>query len=334
MRCPTAHAPLWAVVTVVVALGMLVAPHAAEAQPTATVPRIGVLSRPFSALELEEFQQGLRKLGYVEGQNIAMEVRTGETEQLPDLAAELVRLKVDVIVTMSTPAALAARGATTTVPIVMAAAAHPVEQGLIASLARPGGNITGLTHTHGPEFFGKGLELLKEAAPALSRVAVLFNTSGGLQAILRLDLDALQTAARVLGITLVPLDVQTLEALTGAFATILREGADGLFVFSLPPFGTHAKLIADFATTHRLPTMFHRKESVQAGGLMSYYTNWSALRQRAAVFVDKILKGTRPADLPVERPMAFELVLNLKTAETLGLALPPLLLFQADEVIR
>jgi putative ABC transport system substrate-binding protein len=258
----------------------------------------------------------------------------GETEQLPDLAAELVRLNVDVLVTITTPAVLAAKNATTTIPIVMAAAAHPVEQGLIASLARPGGNVTGLTHTHGPEFNGKGLELLKEAAPTLSRVAVLFNTSGGLQAPLRLDLDALQAAARALGITLVPLDVQTLEEFTGAFATILRKGADGLFVFSIDPLITHAKLIADFAITHRLPTMFHRKDSVQAGGLMSYYTDGSALRRRAAVFVDKILKGKKPADLPVERPMKFELVVNLKTAKALGLTMPPALLALVDEVIQ
>jgi putative ABC transport system substrate-binding protein len=315
-------------------LSLLVVPLAADTQPAATVPRIGVLLRPDPTLTLEEFRQGLRELGWVESQNIALEVRMGETEQLPALAAELVRLKVDVMVTMTTPAALAARDATTTIPIVMAAVAHPVEQGLIASLARPGGNITGLTHSHGPEFFSKGLELLKEATPGLSRVAVLFNTSGGLQALLRLDLDALQAAARVQGITLVPLDVQTLEALTGAFATIIRAGTDGLFVFPIGLLNTHAKLIADFATTHRLSTMFHRKESVQAGGLMSYYTDQSALRQHAATYVDKILKGAKPADLPVEQPMKFELVINLKTAQALGITIPPSVLFRADEVIR
>jgi putative ABC transport system substrate-binding protein len=314
-------------------LSLLVVPLAADTQPAATVPRIGVLLRPDPTLTLEEFRQGLRELGWVESQNIALEVRMGETEQLPALAAELVRLKVDVMVTMTTPAALAARDATTTIPIVMAAVAHPVEQGLIASLARPGGNITGLSGLN-PELTGKRLELLTAAVPGLTRVAVLFNTSGGLQALLRLDLDALQAAARVQGITLVPLDVQTLEALTGAFATIIRAGTDGLFVFPIGLLNTHAKLIADFATTHRLSTMFHRKESVQAGGLMSYYTDQSALRQHAATYVDKILKGAKPADLPVEQPMKFELVINLKTAQALGITIPPSVLFRADEVIR
>jgi putative ABC transport system substrate-binding protein len=267
-------------------LSVLAVPLPADAQPAAPVPRSGVLLRPDSTLPLEEFRQGLRDLGWVEGQNIALEVRRGDTEPLPALAAELVRLQVDVLVTMTTPAALAARAATPTIPIVLAAVAHPVQQGLIARLARPGGNITGGTHSHGPEFFSTGLELLQEATPGLSRVAVLFTASGG------------------------------------------------LFVFPIGLLNTHAKLIADFATTHRLSTMFHRQESVQAGGRRSSYPDQSALRQRAATYVDKIPQGAKPADLPVEQPMKFEPVINLKTAQALGITIPPSVLFRADEVSR
>jgi putative ABC transport system substrate-binding protein len=252
-------------------LSLLTTLRATDAQPSTPVHRIGLLrgGSPPPRL-LEAFRQGLRDLGYVEGQNLAIESRAGEPAQLPGLAAELVRLNVDVMVTGTTPAALAAKGVTTTLPIVMAGVAHPETYGLIASLARPGGNVTGLTHVPAPEFFGKGLELLKEAVPALSRVAVFFDTSGGLQAGLRLDLEAQQTAARALDVTLVLLDVHTPEDLTGAFATILRERVDGLFVFPITPFPEYERRIIAFATTHRLPTMFQRRENVQAGGLMSY----------------------------------------------------------------
>lgn len=316
-------------------LSLLAMPLATDAQPSTQMHRIGLLLRGGSPPpHLEAFRQGLRDLGYVEGQNLVMEIRAGEPAQLPDLAAELVRLHVEVMVTFSTPAALAAKGATTTIPIVMAGVAHPEVYGLIASLARPGGNVTGLTHVPAPEFFGKGLELLKEAMPALSRVAVLFDTSGGLHAGLRLDLEAQQAAARALGVTLVLFDVQTPEELTGAFAAILRERVDGLFIFPITPFPAYWKRIIDFTTTHRLPTMFQRREHVQAGGLMSYSTNLAALGQRAATHVHKLLQGTKPADLPVERPMTFELVINRQTAQALGLTLPPSLLGLADEVIQ
>ena len=316
-------------------LSLLAAPLAADAQPPAKVPRIGVLSLPPPGPLLDEFRHELRELGWVEGQNIVIEERGagGKHERLPDLAADLVQLQVDVILTITTPAALAAKNVTTTIPIVMAAVANPVELGLVASLAQPGGNVTGLTHFPGPEFYGKGLELLKEAVPELSRVAVLFDASGGM-ASLRLDLEAQQAVARVLEITLFPLDVRTLDELTRAFVTITRERAGGLFIFPTGILREHEKRIVDFAVTNGLPTMFEDAVSVQAGGLMSYYTNWSELRRRAASYVDRILKGAKPANLPVERPMRFELVINLKTAKALGLTIPPSLLFQADKVIQ
>lgn len=316
-------------------LSLLAAPLAADAQPPAKVPRIGVLSLPPPGPLLDEFRHELRELGWVEGQNIVIEERGagGKHERLPALAADLVQLQVDVILTITTPAALAAKNVTTTIPIVMAGVANPVELGLVASLARPGGNVTGITHFPGPAFHGKGLELLKEAVPELSRVAVLFDASGGM-ASLRLDLEAQQVVARVLEITLFPLDVRTLDELTGAFVTITRERAGGLFVFPMGILREHEKRIVDFAVTHGLPTMFEDAVSVQAGGLMSYYTNWSEVRRRAASYVDRILKGAKPADLPVERPMRFELVINLKTAKALGLTIPPSLLFQADKVIQ
>jgi putative ABC transport system substrate-binding protein len=319
-------------ISVFLALSMLAAPLTADTQPPVNVRRIGVLSLAPPGPTLDTLRQGLRELGWVEDENVVLEEREaqGKHERFPGL----VQLRVDVIVTITTPAALAAKNATTTIPIVMAGVANPVELGLVASLARPGGNIMGLTHFPGPEFSGKGLGLLKEAVPGLTRVAVLFASRGGIQLSLKLDLDAQQAAAQALGITLIPLDVNTLDALRGAFVTTTREHADGLFVYAIGILREHEKLLVDFAGTNRLPTMFQDARSVQAGGLMSYYTNWSALPRRAASYVDRILKGTNPGDLPVERPAQFELVINLKTAKALSLTIPPSLLFQADEVIR
>jgi ABC-type uncharacterized transport system substrate-binding protein len=324
---------------VTLALGLLVAPLTAEGQPPAKVYRIGYLAssppppaRGASA-SLEVFREGLQALGYVEGKNFVIESRfsDADVDRLPALAVELTQLKVDVIVTIGTPTVRAAINATTTIPIVMAGSGNPVELGLVASLAHPGGNVTGLTHTPGPEMSGKGLALLKEAAPQVSRVTVLWD-SGAIHE--EISLKEQQAAAGALGIMLVPLEVTTLDDLNAAFAAMTLERAGGLFVFPNAINVKHQNLIVEFATANRLPTLFQSTEAVQAGGLMSYYTNWLALRRRAATYVDKILKGAKPADLPVEQPMTFELVINLKTAQALGLTIPPSLLLQATDVIR
>jgi len=244
-------------ISVFLALSMLAAPLTADTQPPVNVRRIGVLSLAPPGPTLDTLRQGLRELGWVEDENVVLEEREaqGKHERFPGLAADLVQLRVDVIVTITTPAALAAKNATTTIPIVMAGVANPVELGLVASLARPGGNIMGLTHFPGPEFSGKGLGLLKEAVPGLTRVAVLFASRGGIQLSLKLDLDAQQAAAQALGITLIPLDVNTLDALRGAFVTTTRERADGLFVYAIGILREHEKLLVDFAGTNRLPLM-------------------------------------------------------------------------------
>jgi len=311
------------------ACGILVVPLLSAAQPPVKVPRIGVLSRTFPFLGFEAFQQGLRELGWAEGQHIVLEVRTGERAQFPDLAAELVRLPVDVMVTFSTPAALAATSATKTIPIVMASVSNPVERGLVASLAHPGGNVTGVTHNPGPGFVGKQLEMLKEAAPQISRVGVFWDST------LVTEMGEIHTAAQALGMTVLSADVPDQEPgkFAPAFATLTQERADALYVFSIYR-EAHVKRLVDFANTNRLPTMFGDRRFVEAGGLMSYWTDRPNLGRRAAAYVDKILKGAKPGDLPVERPLRFELVINLKTAQALGLTIPPSVLFQADEVIR
>jgi putative ABC transport system substrate-binding protein len=314
---------------VMLALVILTVPLAAHAQPSTKVHRIGWLSGGSPPAGVRALQQGLRDLGYVEGQNLVIEQRhaEGNDERLPALAVELVRLKVDVLVTAFTPAALAAKDATTTIPIVMAGVSNPVERGLVASLAQPGGNLTGLSNTPGPGFGGKQLELLKEAVPALSRVGVFWDST--FQA-----LGELEAAAQALGMTVLSADIQKPEHVEAAFATMLQERAEALFVTAAAPNVRHLQQIVDFATAHRLPTMLSNRSAVEAGGLMSYFLNWTALRRRSAVYVDKILKGAKPADIPVERPTTFELVINLKTAKAFGLTIPPTLLFQADEVIQ
>jgi putative ABC transport system substrate-binding protein len=272
-------------------------------------------------------------LGYIEGQNLLIESRFADAkvDQLPGLAADLVQRRVDLIVTIGTPPVQAAKEATATIPIVMAGSADPVEHGLVTSLAQPGGNVTGVTHSPGPEISGKGIELLKEAVPTVSRVAVLWDSSGIHEG---LSLENQKVVARKLGVALLPFDAKTLDELNAALATIPRERANGLFVFPNFINGKHQQLILDFAATNRLPTMFQETSWVENGGLMSYYTNWGRLRERAAVFVDKILKGAKPADLPVEQPTKFQLVINLKTAKALGLTIPPAVLARADEVIE
>jgi putative tryptophan/tyrosine transport system substrate-binding protein len=310
----------------------------AQQQP-GMVHRIGYLStgsanpRLANPRLLEAFRQGLRELGWVEGQNILVEYRfaEGQSDRLPGLADELVRLKVDVIAASPTPAALAAKNATETIPIVGISFDNPVEHGLVASLARPGGNITGLSYSVGPEIFGKDLELLRELIPEIRHVAVLSNSAGPNHALM---ISNVQTAARSLGVELLLLEARGPDEFDGAFAAIAKERVGALFVFGDPMFGVHRARLADLAAQNRLPTMYTNRPHVEAGGLLCYGPSFSDLWRRAASYVDKILKGAKPADLPVEQPTKFELVINLKTAKVLGLAIPPSLLARADEVIE
>ena len=325
-------------------LSLVAAPRASEAQQAGRVYRIGYLSpsspsdpeslaSPFGERGLAAFRQGLRDLGYVEGQNFAIEGRwaEGKFERLPNLAAELVRLKVDVIVSVVTQATLAAKNATRTIPIVLVAAGDPVGSGLIASLARPGGNVTGPSAMYA-DLAGKQLELLKETVPRVSRVAVLWNPANAAwQAQM---LKATQVAAPALGLRVQLLEARGAGELEGAFAAMTRERASALLVQVDVIFALHAKRIADLAAKHRLPAMYGSKEHVEAGGFMSYAPNALDVFRRAATYVDKILKGAKPADLPVEQPTKFEFVINLKTAKALGLTIPQSVLGRADEVIQ
>jgi putative ABC transport system substrate-binding protein len=316
--------------------GLLAAPFPADAQPAGKASRIGYLaggSATASSRFPEAFRQGLRELGWVEGQNIVIEYRfaEGKFDRLPDLAAELVRLKVDVIVAAPAPSAVAAKNATTSVPIVMAGVGFPVELGLIASLARPGGNITGVSFSVGPEIFGKGLDLLKEAVPKVQRVAVLSNPGNPGHAV---AIRNVNDAARALGVQLLLLEAPGPGELNSAFAAMLKERVVALLVVTDPVFIAHRAQLADLAARNRRPAMYTIRDFVDAGGLMSYGPSLVAQYRRAAVFVDKILKGAKPADLPVEQPTTFELVINLKAAKALGLTIPQSLLGRADEVIQ
>jgi len=323
------------VIVAALALVVLAAPIAAKAQAPAKVPRIGYLSSssPTDLTHLlEAFRQGLRELGYVEGQNIAIEYRwaEGKYERLPDLAAELVRLKVDVIVTEAPPAPEAAKQATSTIPIVFAVTGDPVAEGLVASLARPGGNITGLASI-APEVVGKQLELLKEVAPKVSRVAVLQNPSNqGHPPMLR----QAEGAARALGVQLHILQARTPLEIEAAFAAMRRQRAGGVLVLRDPLFNAQRAQIAALAAKSRLPAVYGHREAAEAGGLMAYGASSPHMFRRAATYVDKILKGAKPADLPVEQPTRFELVINMKTARALGLTIPPSVLVRADQVIQ
>ena len=316
--------------------GVWLTPLAVGAQPAGKVPRIGWLAfgSPLGALQnLDVFRRGLRELGWIEGQNLVIEYRLaeGKAERYPDLAAELVRLRVDVIVTSSgEPAILAAKRATTTIPIVMAISADPVGTGLVASLARPGGNVTGLSIL-APEVAGKRLQLLKEAVPRASRVAVLWNAAYPGKA---LELSETQSAARALGVTLQSVEVRGPNDFPNAFSAITRARPDALITFSDPLTNAERSRIVDFATRSRLPMISETRQFADAGGLMTYGASTADLVRRSATYVDKILKGAKPADLPVEQPAKFELVINLKTAKALGLTVPPTILFQADEVIK
>jgi putative tryptophan/tyrosine transport system substrate-binding protein len=326
------YATFIAVLTLLLAFGGLVVPVTAEAQEAAKVARIGVLSSgsppdPF----VEAFKQGLRELGYVEGRNIRIEYRwaEGRNERLPGLAADLVRLKVDVIVAASQNA-VAAKKTTTAIPIVMPIITDPVRLGLIASLARPGGNATGFA-TQNDELPGKWMELVKETLPKISRVAALFHPTydGGVQ------LKASETAAGRLGMRLQALRVERPDDFADAFAEMQKNRAEALIVSSSPLFYVHRTRLVEFAANHQLPTIYHQSEFVLgSGGLMSYGPDFHDLFRRSAAYVDKILKGAKPGDLPVQQPTKFELVVNRRTAKALGLTIPSSLLLRADQVIE
>jgi putative ABC transport system substrate-binding protein len=307
---------------------------AAEAQQPAKVPRLGWLAAPgVTPGFYEAFRQGLRELSYVEGKNIVIEHRRAEkADQPPSLAAELVRLKVDVIFASGgSQSALAAKSATTTIPIVMSNVDDPVAFGLVASLARPGGNITGLSATPGLGLEGKRLELLKESFPKVSRVAALLNPNHPFALVFKTEYEA---AAQPMGIRLQSLEMRESTDLEQAFSAAKRERAEVLVTINSPLVTSQLKRIVDFAAKSRLPTMHQESRWVEAGGLMSYGTDYAGLYRRAAVYVDKILKGTRPADLPVEQPTKFEFIINLKTAKQIGVTIPPNVLARADRVIR
>jgi len=313
---------------------LLAAPLAAQAQQPGKVPRIGFLfyGAPGPSPELDAFRKGLRDLGYIDGQSITIEYRfaNGRVGRLPELAAELVRLEVDVIVTPGTPASMAAKKATGTIPIVFAGVADAVGAGLVATLARPAGNITGLT-SMSAELGGKRLELLKAIAPKASRVTVLYNPADRSNVLV---LKELQESSRALSLTLQPLPVRGPGEFEGAFAAMTRERAHALFGAAGVLTTEHRKPLVDLAAKSRIPAMWGERQFVEAGGLMSYAVNFYDEVRQAASYVDKILKGAKPADLPVEQPTTFELVINLKTAKALGLTIPPLLLSRADQIIE
>ena len=318
-----------------VATLMLASVFPAEAQQPKKVPRLGYLVANFPSTNParnEAFRQGLRDLGYVEGKSIVIEWRyaEGKPDRLPVLAAELVRLKVDIIVTAGPSLTHAAKQATVTIPIVMAFDFDPVGNGFVASLARPGGNITGLS-TLSPEISGKQLELLKETVPKLSRVAVLGNSTspGNAQALREMEL-----AAGVFKAKLQYLDVLDPKDIETAFRAGSKGRADAILVLPSPVLTSQRTQIVELAVKSRLPAIYWRSDFVEAGGLMSYGTSQNDLDRRAATYVDKILKGTKPADLPVEQPTKFELVINLKTAKQIGLTVPQKVLARADKVIR
>ncbi len=313
------------------AVPSLLWPLAARAQQPAKAPRIGFLGLAAELSGGEALRAGLRDLGYVEGTNVVIAWRWAEkADQLPELAAELVRMHVDVIVAPASTSVAAARQATTTIPIVFAVHADPVGLGHVASLARPNGNITGMSMLL-TELAAKGLEMMTEAVPHARRIGVLWNptTPSHLRA-----LDAIEAAGEKLGVELRMVPAQAFEDLDGALATMTRERAGGLLAVASPLFVGQGGPLAALALKHRLPGMFPFKENAEAGGLMSYGADRSDLYRRAAVYVDKILKGAKPADLPVEQASKYELVINLKTAKALGLELPPALVARADKVIE
>ena len=307
-----------------------------QAQQPRKIRLIGFLSpatRAGHAHYVEGLLKGLGELGYVDGQNISFEYRwaDGKFERLPGLAAELVRLKVDVIVSAVTQASLAAKNATATIPVVMVAVGDPVDSGIVASLARPGANVTG-TSIMSDEVVGKQLELLKETLPKILRVAVMWNPANPV--FQKLQVHVVEATAQALSVRLQKVEARNPEEIEGAFAAIARERTLALHVLSDPVFTTHRGRVADLAVKYRLPTVTGNTESAEAGLLISYGASFRESAHRAATYVDKILKGAKPADLPVERPTKFELVINLKTAKQIGLTIPPNVLARADRVIK
>jgi putative ABC transport system substrate-binding protein len=322
---------------VLLILSLLVAPLAVDAQPTKHVPRVGYLSIGSSAdparlRRFEAFRHGLRALGYVEGQTIALEPRWAEGmyERYPALAADLVRLPVDVIVAVGGAATQAVQHATGTIPIVMSVVNDPVGSGLVPNLARPGGNVTGLS-LMAPDLVGKQFEVLKEVVPQVSRVALLWNPANPASAS---QLREAEAAARAVGVQLQTLEVRRPQEIESAFGAMTQEQAEALVVLTDSIFTNQARQIAELVAQRRLPTIDGMREHAEAGGLLVYSANLLDLERRAVLYVDKILKGAKPGDLPVEQPTTFQLIINLKTAEALGLTIPPTLLFRADEVIK
>jgi ABC-type uncharacterized transport system substrate-binding protein len=324
------------ILSVVVAALVLAVPLATAAQQTGKMYRIGVLEIADEAANhanLGAFRQGLAELGYAEGQNVVMEYRSadGRPERFSDLATELVRVKVDVIVTRGTPATLTAKQVTRTIPIVMASSGDPVLEGIVASLARPGGNVTGLHIMAPPELGGRRLQLLREVVPAASRIGILWNP-GDLYA--PLIVRDTEVTARAMGVQLQRLEVQRSERLEQMFETALLRQIDALIAVEDQLTFTYQARFLEFAAMSRLPAIYGLREFVDAGGLMSYGTDRRDLYRRAATYVHRILAGARPADLPVEPPVKFELAINLKTARVLGLTIPPALLRRADYVVQ
>jgi ABC-type uncharacterized transport system substrate-binding protein len=321
---------------VTLTFALLVTPLNAAAPLAAKVYRIGVLAPAEAASptapDIAAFRHGLRERGWVEGQNLAIEYRfaEGRFERIPALAAELVRLNVDVIVTEGSEGVQAAQHATQTIPIVMRNVADPVQRGFIASLARPGGNITGLSNASG-DMQGKRLELLKETVPTLTRVAILWNPPQPAHAPV---LKALEGMAQAVGVQLHPVPVHSPHDFEEAFSAMRAGQAEALIIFGSALHTAHLRRLADLALQSRLPAMAGAREFADSGGFMAYGPSERDMLGRVAYYVDRILKGAKPADLPVEQPTKFELVINFKTAQALGLTIPPTLLFQADEVIR
>ena len=321
------------------AVGTLAAAHVPEAPAGDRRAHIGYLSLNLTAGDQRgrlTFLRTLRELGYVEGRNLIVEYRDakGKTDRFPGLAAELAALKVDIIVSAGgTVAALAAKHATTTIPIVFTAVGEPASEGLVTTLSRPGGNVTGFSVAMW-DVVGKSLELLKQAVPSVTRVAFLLKPDAMPAPVRKQRLEAAEEAARALKIRLQVVEARVLEDFAGAFADMTRARAEAVYVAATPVFTSHQRRLVDLAAENRLPTMHAFRGWAEDGGLMSYGADLVQLSRRAATYVDKILKGTKPADLPVEQPTKFELVINLKTAKALGLTIPPSLLLRADHVIE
>jgi putative ABC transport system substrate-binding protein len=326
---------------VIAALGGTMAawPLAARTQQATKVPRVGNLITGSASSEaqsgLKAFRQALRELGYIEGQNVVIEYRSadGRIERLPDLVRELIDLKVDVIVAGATPAGRAAHQATKTIPIIVSAMGDPIGDGFVASLARPGGNVTGTTFL-GPELVPKRLALLKELLPSASRVAVLWHPGAFGDQTMKEMQKEIGDAAGPLGLQLQFSPAHNLDELDGAFATIAASRPEAIFQFPSPVLYAERRRIVELAAKYRIPAMYNAREFVEAGGLIGYGTNLDELSRRGAMYVDRILKGAKPSELPVEQPNRFELVVNLKTARALGLTIPPSILARADEVIE